>query len=146
MNFQFIIEYIYQLFLLSPYLFTSVVLVRCVYFSCRNNESHELDLSKSLWGIPIITLLTLMEFFIPGIWDLKISHNVITLFLTIDLVLICLVTIFHNSSESKKETSLFTFYSCSTNLFNPIEYYCFLHYHRWDDVENQYYWRFIRII
>ena len=72
-------------------------------FSCRNNESHELDLSKSLWGILIITLLTLMEFFIPGIWDLKISHNVITLFLTIDLVLICLVTIFHNSSESKKK-------------------------------------------
>ena len=71
MNFQFIIEYIYQLFLLSPYLFTSVVLVQCVYFSCRNNESHELDLSKSLWGILIITLLTLMEFFIPGIWDLK---------------------------------------------------------------------------
>lgn len=103
MNFQFIIEYIYQLFLLSPYLFTSVVLVQCVYFSCRNNESHELDLSKSLWGILIITLLTLMEFFIPGIWDLKISHNVITLFLTIDLVLICLVTIFHNSSESKKK-------------------------------------------
>ena len=69
MNFQFIREYIYQLFLLSPYLFTSVVLVQCVYFSCRNNESHELDLSKSLWGILIITLLTLMEFFIPGIID-----------------------------------------------------------------------------
>lgn len=102
MNFLFTL---YQVFLLSPYFFTSIFLLRCVYFSCRNNESPEPDLYKSLWGIIIITLLTLMEFFIPGIWGLQVPHHIITFLLTIDLILICLVAIFDNFSPNKKKAA-----------------------------------------
>lgn len=93
----------YQLFLLTPYIFTLIFLLLCAFDSFRNSSAKEDNLTKSLWGIIIITILTLMEHFMPGIWGLQQSQQLITGFLTTDLILICLIAIFDNTTANKKK-------------------------------------------
>lgn len=93
----------YQVFLLTPYLFTLIFLLQCTFNAFRESSVQEANLNKSLWGIAIITLLTLIEHFMPGIWGLKQNHQLINLFLTTDLILISLVAIFDNVTANKKK-------------------------------------------